>query len=72
MLKLLQEVRGFALFPAKPLESRPHTPLLLQFRTAARRKAAAKIRYTLRISMRQLPDIPQPVPITFLGGKSES
>jgi len=72
MLKLLQEVSGFAQFTTKSNELRPNNPLLLQFRSATRRKAAARTRRTVRINMREQPDIPQPVPITFLDSESRS
>lgn len=71
MLKLLQEVRGFAQFTTKSHEPRSNTPMLLQFRSASRRRAA-RVRRTVRIDMRQQPDIPQAVPITFLDRKAGS
>lgn len=66
MLKLLQEVRGFAQFANRPAESRPAGPLLLDFKGAARRRAAARRRHAIRIQMLEPEDIPHPVPITFL------
>ena len=65
MLKLLQEVRGFAQFATRPIEPRPG-PLLLQFRNRLRR-ATAKRKRIIRIDMQEPPDIPQPVRITYLG-----
>jgi len=62
MLKLLQEVRGFAQFGSNPHHARPAGPLLLQFRGPVRRRLAKTSR-TIRIDMREHPDIPQPVPI---------
>ncbi len=67
MLKLLQEVRGFAQFATQPAEPRPTSPLLLQFRGPRTRKAAAKRRRVIRIDMQEAPDIPRPVPIVHLG-----
>jgi hypothetical protein len=66
MLKLLQEVRGFAQFTHRPTEPRPAGPLLLDFRTSMRRRAAARRKLAIQIEMQELPDIPHPVPITFL------
>ena len=66
MLKLLQEVRGFAQFITRPSETRPGGPLLLQFRGSTRRKAAARRKYNIRILMQEPIDIPHPVPITYL------
>ncbi len=65
MLKLLQEVRGFAQFGTSPHEPRPSNPLLLQFRGPARRKPASKIKRTLQVNMMEAPDIPCPVPIKY-------
>lgn len=66
MLKLLQEVRGFAQFTTKPNEPRPSGPLLLQFRGPVLRRANAKRKRIIRIDMREPLDIPQPVPIIYL------
>jgi hypothetical protein len=69
MLKLLQEVRGFAQFRGQPIEPRPASPLLLQFRGALRRRGPSRRRYAIRIEMQEPPDIPHPVPIIHLGEK---
>lgn len=66
MLKLLQEVRGFAQFPAKPAQPRQPSPLSLQYRGRRARPLAPKEKRVLRISMREKIDIPSPVPIVFL------
>lgn len=65
MLKLLQEVRGFAQFPAQPQQPRPG-PLLLQFHGPVRRKNPSKAKHLLRIDMQEPLDIPQSVPIRFV------
>ena len=65
MLKLLQEVRGFAQFANRPAEPRPAGPLLLQFRRPTSRRSAARRKRAIRISMLEQPNIPQSVPITF-------
>lgn len=67
MLKLLQEVRGLTQFAARPTETRPAAPLLLQFRGARPRRVGARRKRFIRINMQELPDIPQSVPITYLG-----
>ena len=66
MLKLLQEVRGFAQFPAKPAQPRQPSLLSLQYRGRIARIVAGRQRFVLRIDMQEQVDIPQPIPITFL------
>jgi hypothetical protein len=66
MLKLLQEVRGFAQFPAKPAQPRQPSLLSLQYRGRIARIVAGRQKYVLRIDMQEQVDIPQPIPITFL------
>jgi hypothetical protein len=66
MLKLLQEVRGFAQFPAKPAQPRQPSLLSLQYRGRIARIAARRQKFTVRIDMQEQVDIPQPIPITFL------
>jgi len=66
MLKLLQEVRGFAQFPAKPAQPRQPSLLSLQYRGRIARIVAGRQKFILRIDMREQIDIPQPIPITFL------
>jgi hypothetical protein len=65
MLKLLQEVRGFAQFTSRPNETRQAGPLLLQFRAPVRRSSARK-RHLIKIWMEEPVDIPARVPIKFL------
>ena len=72
MLKLLQEVRGFAQFATRPPETRPAGPLLLQFRGPRQRKGSARERRLIRINYRELPDIPEPVKITHLRQGSQA
>jgi hypothetical protein len=66
MLKLLEEVRGFAHFPAKPPVPRPSNPLRLQFSGPAARPLRARVKYLIKIDMQEPANIPDPVPITFL------
>jgi hypothetical protein len=65
MLKLLQEVRGFAQFAQGPTEPRPNGPLLLEFRSSHRRKKANRRRQYIKIDMQEPTDIPRPVPIIY-------
>jgi hypothetical protein len=65
MLKLLQEVKGFAHFANRPTEPQAAGPLLLRF--SGRRKATARRKYRIQIEMQDLPDIPHSVPIVYLG-----
>ena len=66
MLKLLQEVRGFAQFPAKPSQPRQPSLLSLQYRGRIARIAASRHKFALRVDMQEPVDIPQPIPIRFL------
>lgn len=65
MLKLLQEVRGFAQFPAKPAQPRQPSPLSLQYRGRIARIVAGSHRFALRVDMQEQVDIPEQIPITF-------
>lgn len=65
MLKLLQEVRGFAQFTHRPTETRPGGPLLLEFGGPMRRKRILRRRH-LKILMLEPTDIPCRVPITHI------
>jgi hypothetical protein len=67
MLKLLQEVRGFAQFATRAGETRPTGPLLLRLRGSLLRKGITRRKYIIRIDMQEQPNIPQPVPITHIG-----
>jgi hypothetical protein len=64
MLKLLQEVAGFAQFTTRSNDPRPTGPLLLQFRGRFSRRAIARRKHIIRVDMQEQPDIPQAVPIS--------
>ncbi len=68
MMKMLQEMRGFAELTGRRPFSRPPAPLLLQFRIRGRKLAATKPKRVITVIMRDEPDIPHPVPIQFLEG----
>ena len=66
MLKLLQEVRGFAqLTNRRPLTRAP-VPLLLQWHGPGLRIAEARRKKTIRVHIQEPQDIPRPVPITYV------
>jgi hypothetical protein len=65
MMKLLQEVRGFAEFTGPRPQPRSPNPFILQLRPPNFRPVAVK-RQTIRIDMQDLPDIPHPVKIAHL------
>jgi hypothetical protein len=71
MLKLLQEVRGFAQFPAKPAHPRQPSPLSLQYRGRIARIVAGRQKFMLKVDMREPVDIPQAIPIKFLPAPTE-
>jgi hypothetical protein len=66
MLKLLQEVQGFASFTRRRPAPRHTGALLLQLRSINFRRANAPRRRILRINVQNPPDIPRPVQITFI------
>lgn len=65
MLKLLQEVRGFAQFAHGPTEPRPGGPLSVDFQGPQRRKRAARRKLFIKIDMLEPIDIPHPVAIKY-------
>lgn len=65
MLKLLQEVEGFAAFSSRKPQSRPPTALLLQFRPLRYRQKAAKPARIIRIRMLEPIDVGVSIPIRF-------
>ncbi len=66
MLKLLQEVRGHALFPNARPDPRPPGALLLRFPGHHLRTVNPPLKKVLRIQMHEPVDIPQPVVITHV------
>ncbi len=69
MLKLLQEVRGFADLANRRIPPRPTNPLLLQFRPTAGR---TRRKWVLGITILEPVDIPEPVPIRFLDASTKT
>jgi hypothetical protein len=63
MLKLLQEVSGFADFTLRRRPNRQPGALLLPLRWRTLRGAKEARKRIIRIDMRDLPDIPHPVAI---------
>jgi len=66
MLKLLQEVQGFAAFTRRRPPPRHTGALLLQLRSINFRGSNGPRKRILRISMQDPPDIPQPVKIVHI------
>ena len=66
MLKLLQEVHGFATFTRRRPAQRHTGAMLLQLRSINWRGANAPRKRILRINMQDPPDIPRPVQITHI------
>ncbi len=69
MLKLLQEVEGFATFTNRRPQARQTGALLLQLRPIRFRGANAPAKRILRINMQEPPDIPHEVPIRHISGQ---
>jgi hypothetical protein len=63
IMKLLQEMRGFAELANRHSRSRLPGPLMLPLRSSSPRQAPPKRKRTLRVEMQELPDIPHPVRI---------
>ena len=63
IMKMLQEMRGFAGLANRQLQNRSPGPPMLQLRSSSLRQAPPKRKRTLRVEMQELPDIPHPVPI---------
>ncbi len=66
MLKLLQEMRGFAYVTNRRPLSRQAGILAMQLRSHLLTATARKEKRVLSIAMQDLPDIPNPVKITHL------
>jgi hypothetical protein len=64
-MKMLQEARALAKLTGRHTHPAPPAPMALPARPGARTHPSKQRRF-LRISMRELPDIPVPVPITHL------
>lgn len=65
MMKLLLEVRGLAQLVTRRTPPRPAGPLFLHGQPFGSKNAAAKRKWTLRIDIKDPPDIPQAVPIIY-------
>jgi hypothetical protein len=65
MMKMVQEVRGFAEITSRRPHTRPPGPALLTARSPSPRNSA-KRRRTLSITIQDPPDIPHPVSIVHL------
>ena len=65
VMKLLQEVRGFAELTNRRMPARPLGPLLLQFGSARAQASRGRRKWTLNITIQEPPDIPQPVAIRY-------
>ncbi len=66
MLKLLQEMRGFAEVTNRRRISRHPALFTIQLRTPALKNAPPKAKFAIPISMKEPCDIPHPVKIVYL------
>ena len=71
MLKLLQEMRGFAHVTNRRPPSRQTAILALQLRSHLVSTTARRQKRVLTIDMQDLPDIPNPVRITYLAATQQ-
>jgi hypothetical protein len=66
MMKLVQEIRGLAQITNRRPQHRSPAPPILQVHPPNRRGAGAKRKKVIQIHVREKPDIPHPVKITFI------
>ena len=68
LMKLLQEIRGFAQLTQRRPQPKPPGLFLLQLRSHVHHATLPRRRLTIPIQLHEPPDIPTPVKITFIGG----
>jgi hypothetical protein len=66
MLKLLQEIRGFAQITNRRPHPKPPGIFLMQLRSHVLQATSARRRLVIPIDLQEPPDIPHPVKITHL------
>jgi hypothetical protein len=66
IMKFLQEVRGLAEFTGRRPASKPSAVHLMQFRSHLPASGYSRRRFTIRIAMKDGPDIPTPVSVTHV------
>jgi hypothetical protein len=66
MLKLLQEVEGFATFTTRRPQGRPNGAFVLQLRSINFRRSIGRSRRIVRVDMQEPTDIASPVAIKHL------
>jgi len=70
MMKLLQEIRGFAQITNRRPQPKPPGLFLMQLRSHVLQATSSRRRLTIPIDLQEPPDIPHPVKITHLNGNS--
>ena len=68
MMKLLQEIRGMAQFTQRRPQSKAPGLFFLQLRSHVNLTSSRR-RWVVPIQMHEMPDIPNPVKITFIKNK---
>jgi hypothetical protein len=68
LMKLLQEIRGFAQLTQRRQQPKPPGLFLLQLRSHLNHTTSQRRRLKIPIQLLEPPDIPNPVKITFIGG----
>jgi len=64
LMKLLQEMRGFAEFGRRHFAPRPSALYLIQLRSHVAETSRTKRRLVISVDLKDHPDIPHPVKIT--------
>ena len=72
LMKLLQEIRGFAEMSQRRSQSKAPGLFLLQLRSQFNQATARKRRLRIPIQMHELPDIPKLVKINHIKGKTSA
>jgi hypothetical protein len=72
IMKMLQEIRGFAQITSRRPPAKLPGLFLIQIRSQGARTTPYKKKVIIPVDVRELPDIPHPVKITHLQAKSLS
>jgi hypothetical protein len=67
MLKLLQEMHGFADMAQRHAQPKPASLVLMQIRSKFSHTRLPSTRRSIAIDVKDLADVPHPVRITYLG-----
>ena len=72
LMKLLQEIRGFAQITNRRPTSRQPGLFLMQLRSQSSQGSPLRRKLVIPVDLQDLPDIPHPVKITYVNAASET